>query len=245
MSDLARLLVAVALGMTGVAADLAAAPPTTADERLLAAADPFARAPASFRASLEVAAGERTLRLEVYRSGDDLALIRFLDPSELGKFLLRHGGNTWFLAPGSRRPVRVGPGHRLAGVGLDELAGLRLASAYTVADVAEESGLVTFSLVARSAEAAFSRVRHVVRRAGGLPLRTDLQTADGRVLRVLEYPAWNSEATMAPERVVVKDLVRRGPPVEVRFLELVGETLPASLFDPADGAERTRRFGSP
>jgi hypothetical protein len=245
MSDLARLLVVVALGVNCVATELAAAPPTAADERLLAAADPFARAPESFRVSLEVAAGERTLRLELYRSGDDLALIRFLDPSERGKFLLRHGGETWFLAPGSRRPVRVGPGHRLAGVGLDELAGLRLASTYAVTEVAEASGVVTFTLAARSAEAAFARARHVVRRAGGLPLRTDLQAADGRVLRVLEYPAWRSETPPVPVRVVVKDLVRRGPPVEVRFLDVVGEPLPATLFDPADGAERTRRFGSP
>jgi len=237
---LAAVLVAVTLSL-----EVGAAPPTPADQRLLATADPFARGPSSFRASLEVVAGARRLRLELYRSGDHLALLRFLDPAERGKFLLRCHGETWFLAPGARRPVQVGPGHRLAGVGLDELIGIRLASAYAVTDVVDVSGVVTFALSARSAEVAFARVRHVVRRADGVPLRTDLQAADGRVLRMIEYLAWRSEAELAPERVLVKDLVRRGPPVEVHFVEVVSEALPDVLFDPLDGAERARRFAGP
>ncbi len=240
MSDAGRP-VALALALLAALA-VAAAPPGSADLRLLAASDPFARAPSSFRASLEVAAGERTLRLEVCRRGSDRALVRFLDPGERGKYLVRRGDETWFLAPGSRRPQRLGPGHRLAGASLDELVGLRLASSYFVVDVAEHDGLVTFVLEARSAAAAFARARHVVRREGGLPLRTDLQAADGRVLRVLEYPAWRSEAELVPERVVVKDLVRRGPPVEVRFLAVEAEELPEALFDPQDPSERERRF---
>ena len=44
-------------------------------------------------------------------------------------------------------------------------------------------------------------------------MRTELQAADGRVLRVLEYSAWRNEAELVPERVVVNDLVRHGPAV--------------------------------
>lgn len=239
----ARRWLVVALALAA-AVSLQAAPPTPADERLLAASDPFARAPSSFRAELVVTAGKRTLRLEVYRRGGDRALVRFLDPAERGKFLLRQGRQVWFLAPGSRRPLRMGPGHRLAGASLDELVGLRLATSYATGSVEQGEFLVTFDLEARDADAPFARARHVVRRDLGLPLRTDLQAADGRVLRVVEYPAWRNEAELVPERVVVKDLVRRGPPVEVRFLSVEAEALPDALFDPDDPSERDRRFAA-
>jgi hypothetical protein len=236
-------LLLVAL-MLAAAVSLQAVPPTPADERQFAASDPFARAPSSFRAEVAMTAGERTLRLEVYRRGGDRALVRFLDPVERGKFLLRTGRQVWFLAPGSRRPLRVGPGHRLAGASLDELVGLRLSTSYAIASVEHSEGLVTFVLEARDADIAFARARHVVRRDLGLPLRTELQAADGRVLRVLEYSAWRNEAELVPERVVVNDLVRHGPAVEVRFLSVEAEELPDGLFDPNDPSERDRRFAA-
>jgi hypothetical protein len=49
---------------------------------------------------------------------------------------------------------------------------------------------------------------------------------------------------LVPERVVVKDLVRRGPPVEVHFLSVEAEELPDALFDPDDPSERDRRFAA-
>jgi hypothetical protein len=234
----------VAALVLATAVSLNAAPPTPADERLFAESDPFARAPSSFHADLVITTGKRTLRLEVYRRGSDRALVRFLDPAELGKFLIRNDREVWFVAPGSRRPIRLDPGHRLAGASLDELVGRRLSTSYAIAGVEQGEGLVTFVLEARDAGVAFARARHVVRRDVGLPLRTDLQAADGRVLRVVEYLTWRNETELVPELVVIKDLVRRGPPIEVRFVSVEAEELPDALFDLGDPSERNRRFAA-
>jgi hypothetical protein len=209
-------------------------------ERLLAASDLFARSPAEFHTELEVrplgAAGGS--RLEVYRKGLERELVRFLAPKERGKFLLRRGNDLYFLAPGSRKPVALAPSYRVYGAAMSELLGLNLVRDYRIEKSSEAGGVVTFELVATTPGAATPRLRWVVSRASGRPLRADLQSSAGKVLRVLEFKSWLDAARGVPELLVVKDLVAARKPLETRFLSFSAEPVEERLFDLADGSAR-------
>jgi outer membrane lipoprotein-sorting protein len=217
-----------------------AAPPD-----LLSRTDVFAAAPPSFQARIAVTdpTGKRAaVSLEVYRSGEDLALLRLLDPKEKGKFFLRRGRDLYFLAPGSARPLKLDPGHRLAGaVSFDEILGLRLTRDYEVerADEPQPGGAVTFHLTATSPAAPYPKVRWAVDPKRALPLRADLAFADGRAARVVEFVAWRDEKKLVPRKLRVVDILRGGA-VEVEFQTFDARPLPAGLFTLEDGAERAK-----
>lgn len=218
-----------------------AAGATAADRALLAASDLFAAAPAEFRAELELRKLGETegTRLEIFHRGRDLELVRFLAPRERGKFLLFRDGKLYFLSPGSRRPVALAPGYRVQGAAIRELLGLDLARDYEISALREEAGIVTFELVAKVGDAAAPRLRWVVSRATGRPLRADLQSSAGKVLRVLEPKAWRDVASGVPELLVIKDVVSGGAPIEIRFLSFEPGPVDPVLFSLEDGAARS------
>lgn len=230
-----------AIAIAGLAtAPLAAADSPSAAEALLVATDLFARAPQELRLRLEVGAegSERATALEIYRRGAERALVRMLDARDRGKFVLRRGDETWFLAPGAR-PVRLAPSYRLhGGAALDELLGLSLARDYRIAAYEETSGVGTFDLEAAASVAPHPRVRWAVDVARRLPLRAELRSRDGRALRVLELRGWLDPRALVPGEVAVADLVRRGPKLVARFLEVDAAPLPDALFELDGGAAR-------
>jgi len=213
---------------------------TPADVDLLSASDLFAAAPAEFRVEVEVRSGAATatMPLEIWRRGEALALIRLLAEKDRGKFLLRRERELYFIAPGSARPVKLAASYRLQGAALDELLGLRLERDYRIAGLAESNGVVTFDLVARDPKAASPRLRWVVSRARRLPLRADLQASDGRVLRVIEFPEWSDARRGVPKRMVVKEVLRGGAPIEIRFGALEVRAVSLDLFDLENGTAR-------
>lgn len=229
-------LAAVVTAATAAAAGGAGADPAA----LLAATDLFAAAPAELRLALEVGVegrGERS-PLELWRRGDQLALVRFLAPAERGKFVLRRDGETWFLAPGARRPVRMGGSFRLhGGAALDDLLGLSLARDYRVAAHEERRGVATLDLEAVASGAAYPRIRWVVDAARRRPLRAELAARGGKALRTVEFRSWLDAARLIPGELAVADLVRRVKLV-VRFLEVEARPVPEALFDLDDPSAR-------
>ncbi len=144
-------------GLALAATATPAAEAAASDRALLEATDPFARAASSSRARLRVTgSGGRATALEIWRSGEN-ALVRFLDPKESGKYLLRARDGTFFISPGARQPVRLPPTHRLAGaVAIEELLAVPLSATHEIAAVQRRdtaSGVVEFDLKARNAAA--------------------------------------------------------------------------------------------
>lgn len=237
---LAALLL-LAGSLLGVAAAGArAAEPAAAERELLAASDLFAAAPQEFRVEVEVRQGDAGagMPLEIWRRGEELALVRLLAAKDRGKFLLRRDRDLYFIAPGSARPVKLAPSYRLQGAALDELLGLRLTRDFRIGSVSEGGGVVTFDLIANDKAAAAPRLRWVVSRARRLPLRADLQTADGKVLRVIEFRDWRDAAHGVPQRMVVKEVLRGGAPLEIRFGAFEARPVGAELFDLVSGGAR-------
>ncbi len=237
---------ALALCVLGASASTLAGAAESPGE-LLAATDLFARAPAAARLRLDVGqeGSDRTSALEIYRDGADRALVRLLDERDRGKFVLRRGDETWFLAPGAR-PVRLGASYRLqGGAALDEILGLSLATDYAIESSGESNGVVTFDLVANAPGAPYPRIRWAVDAAKRLPLRAELRSRDGRPLRVIELRAWLDAAKLVPGELAIADLVRGGPKRVVRFLEIEPRDLPAALFDLDDAGARARLAETP
>jgi hypothetical protein len=104
--------------MTPIVAALALAGVLTqTPEELLRRSDVGAFAPSAFRARLVLKNLPQgaSHEVEVWRSGEGKTLIRFLDPKERGKYLLRLEGQLWLLTPGAKKPVHLSPSYRLYG----------------------------------------------------------------------------------------------------------------------------------
>jgi len=247
----AALLVATVL----VAAQLRAAPASAvstvstssassasrASSAILAATNPFARAPDQARIELEVASGggRAPLRLEIWRQGDALTLVRFLDPRERGKFLIRRDDDLYFVSPGARAPVKLAPALAPPGALLfDELARLDLVRDYRVHVRSESDGVVSFDLEALPGTTGPPRLRWVVDARRGLPLRAELLDAGGRATEIVEFREWRNARTLEPSLLIARDLAHGGRPISVRLLSIAPEPVPVELFSLTDGAAR-------
>ncbi len=213
---------------------------TPADQELLAASDLFVAAPREFRVELEVrpATAAAGMALEIWRRGEDLALVRLLAAKDRGKFLLRRDRELFLIAPGSARPVKLAPSYRLQGAALDELLGLRLVRDYQIDQVVDAGEVVQFDLIAKDLRAATPRLHWVVARAQRLPLRADLKASSGKVVRVVEFREWSDPRRGVPKRIVVKDVLRGGPPLEILFGVFETRPVPLELFALEGGSAR-------
>src|SRR3990172_1933347 len=154
-------------------------------EDLLRRSDLAAAALLAFRAVLRVTADRKTVGLEVWRSGEDRTLVRFLSPKERGKYLVRLSGTLWFLSPGAKKPVKLAPSYKLKGsASLDDLLGIHYSRDYEVVSFAEEEAgpgsLKVFDLRAKG-KAPYPRVRYFVRTPETRPVRAEYKLASGKL----------------------------------------------------------------
>lgn len=209
--------------------------------RLLAASDPFAAAPREMRVELRFSAAGSDVEvpIELWRKGDALALVRFLAPKDLGKFVLRRDGAFYFLSPGAKAPVKLAPALAPAGgAALDDLLAVRPSRDYTIAATESAGDLVTFDLVAKPDGAGAPRVRWVVDRRDRRPVRAEFRDAANRVTRLVEFKEWHPVRRLEPATIVAKDLVRGGRPLNVAFVAIEARAVPEALFDLTDAAAR-------
>jgi Outer membrane lipoprotein-sorting protein len=224
-----------------LAASLSADPPVSQD--LLRQSDISRLAPESFRARLLVTGRDKPLSLEVWRSGDEKLLVRFLGPGEEGKYLLRLGRTLYFLSPRAKKPVKLDPAYRLSGAAaLDEILGTRYSREYDVvgeeAVVGDDGALVAFDLAARTEEAPFPRVRYVVSRATRKPVRAELGLSNGKTTRIVEFLEWQGSPRAHPRRLRMRDVLDAKASAEVEILEVEERAVPDGLFDLSDPRAR-------
>lgn len=257
-SALGRIAAVLAVTSLLVASAANAASASPADVKLLAATDLFASAPAELRLELVFRSGASGAKvpIELWRKGDQLALVRFLAPKDRGKFVVRREGSFWFLAPGAKKPVKLAPALAPSGgSALDDLLSVRPSRDYSIAAVEDVRGLVTFDLVLKDAPVPAGRrpaeisaptvapshpakLRWVADRAQRVPVRAEFRTVDDKVTRLVEFKSWKNAAKLVPERLIAKDVARGGQPLEVEFVALEARPVDAKLFDLDDGAAR-------
>jgi Outer membrane lipoprotein-sorting protein len=231
--------------MSMVAALALAGVLTQSPEEMLRRSDVGTFAPSSFRARLVLKNLPQgaSHEVEVWRSGEAKTLIRFLDPRERGKYLLRLEGQIWLLSPSAKKPVHLSPSYRLyGGATLDEVLGIRLARAYQVESASRRKDpggtLVAFELRAKSEGMLFPYVHYVVRVATARPVSATYRLRSGRDATAVEFVQWNESGLVYARRVVVRDLLRKGVVTEVEVLELQERTIPDGLFALDDPAAR-------
>jgi hypothetical protein len=237
-----RFAAAALLGTLGASA-LAALPPTDADRALLAASDPFKDAPTELRLELLFSAGASGTRvpIELWRKGDELALVRFLAEKDRGKYVVRREGSFHFLAPGAKKAVKLAPALSPAGgAALDDLLAVKPSRDYTIASVESVNTLATFDLVARpnGPPLRVPKVRWVADRTTRLPVRAEFRDSADRVLRLIEFKGWRKGKRLEPERLVAKEIARGGLPLDVEIVRYEPREVPLALFDLVDGAAR-------
>lgn len=216
-------------------------------EDLLRRSDMATVGPQSFRAVLRVTADRKAIELEVWRSGENRTLVRFLAPKERGKYLVRLDSTLWFLSPGAKNPVKLAPSFKLKGsASLDDLLGIRYSRDYEIVSFAEEqdaSGpLAVFDLRAKG-KALYPRVRYLVRAATARPLRAEYTLVSGKLASVVEFAEWDGTQRARFRRLVFRDQLRNGAVTDVELVEMEERTVPTALFDLGDGSERRRMFG--
>jgi len=228
-------LVLVLAGVTPVPAD-------ETGEQVLRKSDLGAWAPESFRAHIRITAPQERpepLDVEVWRSGESRTLVRFLDPKERGKFLLRRDDALWFLSPSAKKPVKLHRAYRLRGsASLDDILGMRYSRDYAVVGMTQEDGLALLDLKAKAKGVPHPRVRYVVRVATHRPVRAEYRLASGKTSLTAEFLEWDEKARPLLKRLVLRDGLRGGGTTEVVVLEMEERPVAAGLFDLADGSAR-------
>jgi hypothetical protein len=241
-----RLLLAIIASGAVVLAGSTFAQVRPEDRVLLAQTNLFSTVPEQFHARLTVNRTDwlRPLQVEMWRGGRDRLLARLLDPKQAGRFLLQIGAEHYLIAPGARQPVKLGAGVGAAGaVSFEQVLGLDVERDFDI-ERAEASGrIVTFHLVARpdtAAARATPRARWVVDRTRRLPLRVDIVLADGRTARVVEFADFLPGRDRLPSRLVLKDVLRGGPPATVEVQAFEATPVPDGLFSLTDPASRAQ-----
>ncbi len=218
-------------------------------DTLLRRSDVGAFVPAAFRARLSIARGsEAAASVEIWRSGGDRTLLRFLAPKEAGKFLLRRGTDLWLIAPTAKQPVKLAPSHRIYGAAtMDVLFALRLADDYDVVSMEERASMpdpvVVYELRARAASAQYAQVRYEVNGTTARPERAEYRLRSGRPATRVVFDEWSANQRYA-RRVEVTDLLRKDPPTRIEVVTFEERSVPDALFDPAANEARRQFFAT-
>ena len=226
--------------------------PTALHDQRLRDSDMGARAPEAFVARLVLTnrRDRKPHEIEVWRAGTDRLLVRFLDPGERGRYLLRRGPDMWLLTPDAAQPVKLNPAYRVySGVNLDEILGVRLQRDYRLEAVEESQAddgqpLTAFELRATGA-AIFPSIRHVVRNRDARPVRTEYRLVSGKAASVIEYGEWSLLPVLHARRFAVRDELRKGGVADVEIVSLQARPVPDDLFDLADPTARRRLEATP
>ena len=231
---------------------------TVAQQSLLRQSDVGAFAPATFQARLSITRGGDTSEVEIYRASGDRTLLRFLAAKERGKFLLRRGADLWLIAPDAKKPVKLGPSHRIYGAATTEvLFSLHLADDYNVHSTTSEATsagtLTVFELRAKSPTAPFAEVRYAVDPATARPASALYRARSGKPLVQVAFQAWSAnnrhaiQAALAARwgRAASNSLHVQGKAVDVRRPGLHALGLVGAAWQLARGGVGLYRGASP
>ena len=183
--------------------------------------------------------------VELWRSGANRTLVRFLDPKERGKYLLRLGADLWFIAPGAKNPVKLSPTHRVYGAAtIDVLLGMHLADNYRIAGTSSGStpagAVVVFDLQAKADQQQFASVRYTVHAATERPVSALYRLHSGRDATLIEFFEWagGARGPSHAKRILVRDLLRKGAVTTIETVEFEERAVPEGLFDLKDPSAR-------
>jgi len=239
---------AVAVAAAWLAAAMLAGPVAaamTADEILARARQQWQGSTFTATMTVEIVRPDatRTVRLEIWSTNDERAMVRVLAPAQdAGQGILRIGGNLWLYVPQARQPVLLPPtalAESFLGSDLsieDVTRGL-LAAYYTPTLVATEVVGASEAYVldlrpTESAPVAYGRLRVWVRRSDYALLRVDyVDQRDTVTKRMLLLDVRSTGGHLVAPHAVIENLVRPGERTVIRLTRVaVDVAIPPSVF---------------
>jgi hypothetical protein len=151
---------------------------------------------------------------DIYRKGDDRALIVFRGGKNNGRKILTSGTRMWLLVPGARNAVPITANQRLmGGASIGDVARLRFAQDYQASSKGETEEIQgrlceVLELQARTPKVSYPRVRLSVDAEAGLPCKAVFSLASGKAAREVVFTKFgNSGGRTVVEEMVVRDLL--------------------------------------
>jgi hypothetical protein len=213
---------------------------------LLRHSDVGAFVPATCRVRLSMQQDNMPVsEVEIFRGGANRTLVRFLDPKERGKYLLRLGADLWFISPSAKNPVHLSPSHRIYGAAtLDVLLGMHLSDDYEIAGSSARPSpagpLTVFELQAASADQQFPSVQYTVNTATERPVSALYRLKSGRDATRIDFFDWigSGAGQRYAKRIEVHDLLRKDQVTKIEAIAFEERPVADGLFDLHDGSAR-------
>jgi hypothetical protein len=214
-----------------VAAPQASAQTRSDDRRALERIDSFRsfdEAGYSFDFSTQGSEGEGLMRVSVRLSGEEAALVRYLEPAKhRGRIVLVRGNSFWLLDSGMKKPLRISPRQLLLGqAAAGDITRISYALMYEIVGRTEARDGFVFDLAARKdAEATYDRV--ALRTDSSFrPIEAACRGRSGTLIKTIKYERYETvagkelltgfsivdEASSEIERVRLSNFDRSVPP---------------------------------
>lgn len=186
-----------------------------------------------------------TSEFDVYRKGDDRALIIFTGGKQKGRKILTVGEKFWLIVPGSSRAIPVTSNQRLVGgASFGDVARLSFAGAFTAtpasnAETVDGRLCDVLDLAARVPSAAYASGRVWIDRQDHFARRAVLALASGKQAKEIAYEQYEMDAAgPVLRRMTIRDLLdARGVASRIEYVGYRKARLPDSLFTPEGALE--------
>ena len=181
-----------------------------------------------------------TSEFDVYRKGNDRALIVFTGGKQKGRKILTAGEKFWLIVPGSSRAIPVTSNQRLVGgASFGDVARLSFSEEFTAIPAASSERVDgrscdVLELSARRPSAAYASGRLWIDRQEHLARRALLSLASGKQAKEVFFDTYEIEAGGPVLRqMTIRDLLdSRGVSSRIEYTKYRKAELPDSLFTP-------------
>jgi hypothetical protein len=169
--------------------------------------------------------------------------LKFLEPSDVGKLVVRSGGEAWLLLPTAKNPIRVPASHRIrGGLSAAEVAETGFSEDYDALFEREDAfaGMrcAVLRLMARKGvSVSYPVVRVWIDEKEGLYRKAVFLLASGRTAKEATFDAYGMDrASLVLRRMTIVDTLRQGTTV-VEYLDWTKRPVPDRWFEPATARE--------
>jgi outer membrane lipoprotein-sorting protein len=155
----------------------------------------------------------RIYKMRVLKAGTEKLRIWFSEPAAVrGQEMLRQGENLWVYLPNLKKPTRLASRESFQGGDFNNADVLRVNyRADYAAKLLPASSLPEaweLELNAKSADAAYERIKLWMRKSDGMPVKGEYYTASGKQLRAAEFSEVKSFGGFKrPAKIVMKNML--------------------------------------
>lgn len=161
---------------------------------------------------------DRTSRIQVYTSGNDKVLVKYLAPAQdKGRAYLRLGDDSWLYMPEVHKSLRVSGKQSMQGsdLSIDDVMRIKVAEDYAAtavsADSFDGSDCFLLDLTAKRPTVTYNKLKYWIRKADFLPAKFECYTSSGIMLKTMVYGRVREiGGRLRPTRMEVTSELKKG-----------------------------------